>query len=307
MAILPPIPTDILAAEPALRSEFINYIETLIDAAEPTSRPRENDDLLFGNDLANIIDGLAGNDVIAAFGGNDTVRGNFGNDYVLAGLGDDRVFGGDGNDFLFGEGGNDTIDGADGDDAMFGGAGNDVMTGSTGNDWMYGNAGADRTNGGFGNDLHDGGAGNDIMVDGSGNDTMIGGAGADRISGGADNDFISGGAGVDRLSGGIGDDVYYYASRFEGRDIILDFTTDKDSFNFAGLGFRVDPGTNLDDGTTFISGGAPAAVVNEATVLYNTTNGELWFDVDGTGAVAAQLIATVQGAPTITHQDFIFV
>jgi serralysin len=51
----------------------------------------------------------------------------------------------------------------------------------------------------------------------------------------------------------------------------------------------------------------PDAVVAEATVLYETDTGNLWFDADGTGSAAAQLIATISGAPQVTHQDFIFV
>lgn len=306
MAILPSIPTDILAAEISLRDEFINYIDTLIDAAEPALVPGGNNDLVFGTAAANIINGQSGNDVIAAFAGNDSITGGFGDDYILAGIGDDRLFGGDGNDFLFGEAGNDILDGADGDDAMFGGAGNDTVTGGEGNDWMYGNGGADRMTGGFGDDLLDGGAGGDVLIDDTGNDTLLGGAGNDRLTAGADNDILWGGAGADRLSGGTGNDVYVYNSRTEGNDIILDFVSGNDAFNFAGLGFRVDPGTDLEEGVTFVANGAPGSVVAEATVLYNTDSGQLWFDVDGTGAASAQLIATVQGAPNINAQDFIF-
>ncbi len=305
---LPPIPTDINAAEISLRDEFFNYIETLIDGATPAAATSSNNDLFLGNDLGTLINGLDGNDVLSAGGGNDTVFGSFGDDYVLGGLGDDRIDGGDGNDFLFGQDGNDVIDGQNGDDAMFGGLGADRMTGGEGNDWMYGNNGNDRLTGGFGDDLMDGGANNDTITDDFGNDTAIGGAGNDTITTGADNDFIEGGAGADRLSGGTGSDVYFYASRAHGNDTILNFESSNDRFEFSGLGFRVDPGTNLEDGTTFIAGtGTLAAAVAEATVLYNTGTGQLWFDVDGTGAAAAQLIATIQGAPQVTNQDFIFV
>ena len=304
---LPPIPNDILAAESALRSEFINYIEQLIDAAEPVSIPSGGNDLFIGTSLADLISGRAGNDVLAGLDGNDTISGGAGNDYVLGGLGADSMSGGEGNDFLFGQKGNDTLSGGDGDDAMFGGAGNDSMSGEDGNDWMYGNGGSDRMTGGLGNDIMDGGAGADSIDGGTGNDTLLGGVGKDRLTGGTDNDFLEGGAGADRLSGGHGDDIYFYASRFDGNDTILDFESSQDRFEFAGLGFGVDSGTNLDDGTTFIASGAPTSAVDEATVLYNTTTGELWFDIDGTGAAAAQLIGTITGAPEVTHQDFIFV
>jgi Ca2+-binding RTX toxin-like protein len=304
---LPPIPGDINAAEPALRSELINYIECLIDAAQPIAVPGEGNDLILGTAAGETFNGLSGNDVIAGFAGIDTIAGGFGNDYVLGGLGADRIAGGDGNDFLFGEDGSDAIAGNDGDDALFGGNGNDTMTGSTGNDWMFGNAGTDRLNGGFGNDLLDGGAAGDTLAGAAGNDTLLGGTGLDTLTGGADHDFLEGGGAADSLAGGIGDDVYFYATRFHGNDSVIDFQSSQDRFEFAGAGFGVDPGTNLDDGTTFIANAAPVALVNEATVLYETDTGRLSFDIDGTGAQAAQLIATISGAPDVTNQDFIFV
>jgi Ca2+-binding RTX toxin-like protein len=304
---LPPIPNDILAAEPALRSEFVNYIQTLVDAAEPVRVTGSGNDLFLGNALANAINGLSGNDVLAAFDGNDTVNGGEGDDYINAGIGDDLVIGGFGNDFLFGVAGNDSMTGDDGDDAMFGGSGNDTISGGEGNDWLFGNGGADRLTGGFGDDLQDGGIGADILTDNAGNDTLLGGSGNDRLTAGVDNDFLEGGVGADRLSGGLGDDVYFYASRLHGNDVILNFESSQDRFEFSGLGFGVDPGTNLNDGTTFIANAAPVAAVFEATVLYETDTGRLLFDMDGAGSMAAQLIATLSSAPQVTHQDFIFV
>jgi Ca2+-binding RTX toxin-like protein len=303
----PPIPNDILAAEPALRSELENVIQSLVDASELVTLPTGGNDQLFGTALDNLINGLAGNDVIAALGGNDNVIGGFGDDYVQAGGGNDTVVGGDGNDILFGQGGLDRMSGGDGDDAIFGGAGADTMDGGDGNDWLFGNAGSDRMTDNAGDDLLDGGDGNDNISSGIGNDELIGGAGNDILSAGADNDILTGGAGADRMSGGIGDDVYLYASRFDGNDRILDFASSQDRFEFVGLGFGVDPGTNLEDGTTFIANAAPTAVVAEATVLYETDTGRLWFDIDGTGAQAANLIATMAGRPQIDAEDFIFV
>lgn len=304
---LPPIPTDINAAPSSLRFEFRDKIETLIDAAEPRSTPSGGNDLLLGTDLSQTINGGSGNDVIAGFGGNDSILGGFGDDYLLGGLGNDRLSGGDGNDFLFGEAGNDVLAGSAGDDALFGGAGTDSLSGGDGNDWLFANSGNDTLTGGLGDDIAYGGTGANTITGGAGNDELRGSSGNDVIDGGVDNDFIEGGSGADRLTGGVGDDMYYYASRTHGGDTILDFESSQDRFEFRGLGFGVDPGTNLDAGVTFIAGAAPKSVVAQATVLYNTATGQLYFDIDGTGASAAQLIATISGAPTVTEQDFIFV
>jgi hypothetical protein len=77
------------------------------------------------DDIANRIDGLAG---------NDTLYG--------AGL-DDRLLGGDGNDVLVGYGGNDELQGGSGDDWMDGVLGNDTLIAGGGNDTLIGAGGND--------------------------------------------------------------------------------------------------------------------------------------------------------------------
>jgi Ca2+-binding RTX toxin-like protein len=68
------------------------------------------DDFLTGNNLANLLEGVDGNDTVSGGGGND------------------RLFGEDGNDTLNGGAGNDFLEGDSG------AAGNDTQTGGTGND-----------------------------------------------------------------------------------------------------------------------------------------------------------------------------
>jgi Ca2+-binding RTX toxin-like protein len=75
-----------------------------------------HDDTLTGDDVFNVLDGGAGDDVLIARGGNDLVYG---------GGGRDRMHGGDGSDSMFG--------GAD-DDLIWGGMQRDDMTGGPGAD-----------------------------------------------------------------------------------------------------------------------------------------------------------------------------
>ena len=70
---------------------------------------------------ASIINGLGGDDVIAATGLEAgsiqlTADGGAGNDVILGGEGNDTLLGGDGDDVLLGGGGLDVIDGQGGDD-----------------------------------------------------------------------------------------------------------------------------------------------------------------------------------------------
>ena len=80
----------------------------------------EDDDVLTGTTLA---------DLIFAKGGDDIISGSKGNDCILGGEGNDIIFGNDGNDNISGQDGNDIIKGHSGEDFVFGGLGFDVIDG----------------------------------------------------------------------------------------------------------------------------------------------------------------------------------
>jgi Ca2+-binding RTX toxin-like protein len=80
----------------------------------------QDDDLLIGTTLP---------DLIFANGGDDIISGDKGNDCIFAGDGNDIIFGNQGNDHISGEDGNDIIKGNSGQDFMFGGFGLDVIDG----------------------------------------------------------------------------------------------------------------------------------------------------------------------------------
>ncbi len=75
-------------------------------------------DAYAARDLADYLDGGAGNDVILGGGGNDTLVGGSGNDVLQ---------GGSGNDYLSGGYGNDILAGGRGADVLRGGAGSDTF------------------------------------------------------------------------------------------------------------------------------------------------------------------------------------
>ena len=143
--------------------------QVLIDlAGNPTNGP----DIVAGNDQANQIQGLNGNDTIFGLGGNDTLKGNNGDDWLDGGDGSDRLEGENGNDVLHGQNGNDSLYGLNGNDVAEGGAGNDRLEGGAGTDSLAGGAGAD------------------TMLGGTGADRLDGGLGADRYLGEADGDWL---------------------------------------------------------------------------------------------------------------------
>ncbi|HYH58398.1 MAG TPA: thrombospondin type 3 repeat-containing protein [Thermoleophilaceae bacterium] len=138
------------------------------DPVGPGDGPTDGDDVLTGDELPNLICGLAGNDTISGLGGNDTLYGDAcGEKTGRASVsqvvedGKDKLFGDDGNDKLYGAGGNDSLTGGKGNDKLFGGAGNDKLKGEAGKDTLNGGAGNDRLTGGPSANKYKAGPGND--------------------------------------------------------------------------------------------------------------------------------------------------
>lgn len=69
-----------------------------------------------GNQLANVLVGGAGNDILSGLAGNDTLQGGVGSDQLFGGDGNDTLQGGADNDLLYGGGGNDILQGGAGSD-----------------------------------------------------------------------------------------------------------------------------------------------------------------------------------------------
>lgn len=102
-----------------------------------------NDDVITGGAMSDILLGGTGTDQIRGGGGHDTVNGGGGDDEVYGDAGNDYVRGGGGNDTVYGGTGNDRVDGGEGNDTLYGGDGHDFLYGSHGTDIMYGGAGDD--------------------------------------------------------------------------------------------------------------------------------------------------------------------
>jgi serralysin len=190
-------------------------------------------DEIWGNQIANFINGNGGNDTIYGEGGNDTLwGGNIDNDTIHGGWGADNIDGGQGDDKLYGDY-QDVYEDGDADNIV-GGGGRDTIQGGGGSDYIYGDylnnpdgntsgadadfvsagAGDDRVWGGGGNDTLYGANGMDLMYGGHGSDDMYGEGGDDTLYGGGTQlegttDRIWGGAGFDQLFGGWGDDELY--------------------------------------------------------------------------------------------------
>jgi trimeric autotransporter adhesin len=282
-------------------------------------------------------------DVLSDSGGSDTVEsdGNWtlGADFenlTLTGTGNFSATGHNGNNFLVGNAGNNYFNARAGDDTIQAGAGNDWIdmsafgTASYGNEVIDGGAGFDTVNFGISAgqrsavivDLSagtisgggEGGAGSatvsgvEKVIGAAFNDSFKGSGGADSFEGRDGNDTLSGLGGNDTLTGGTGQDTFLFAAApgTGSADQIVDFVsaTDKLTFDaavFTGIGSSGD----FAAGDARFAAGAGFTSGRDATdrVIYNTTTGQLFYDADGGGAGASQLVATLQGMPTVAATD----
>lgn len=122
------------------------------------------------------------------------------------------------------------------------------------------------------------------------NNTLVGNDANNALSGGAGNDTLIGGIGSDTLTGGAGADIFCFngAPMVGGRDLVKDFTHGLDSLQFDDSIF-----TTLSVGSLansqFVTGAS--AIDADDFIVYNSSNGILYYDSDGSGAGSAVEIA----------------
>lgn len=152
-----------------------------------------------------------------------------------------------------------------------------------------------------GNTLN-GTTGNDVIFGLGGADKLYGRAGADQLYGGTGNDRLWGGAGADVLSGGTGTDIFVFDAPFAAAvDRITDFSPADDTIRLENAIF-----------TGLVTGGLRTSAFHAGTkahdstdrVIYDAGTGAVYFDADGTGALAAQQFAQLTPGLAVTQADF---
>lgn len=122
----------------------------------------------------------------------------------------------------------------------------------------------------------------------------------------AGNDTIVGGSGNDTLIGGSGADMFLFHSPNEGIDTITDFSQAQgDKIQVSASGF--DRGLTLGalDASLFTIGSAASDASDR--FIYNSSNGVLSFDADGTGALGQVQFAKLSTGLNLTSNDFVVV
>ena len=257
-------------------------------------------DSLFGDAQANIIEGLDGDDYLNGRAGTDELRGGQGDDVLEGGDGADALFGGDG------------INLASYRFAADAGSGVGVTVSLDGLLTATGHAIGDTF------DLIQGLEGsdfNDTLRGDAFDNTLLGGFGSDVLQGGDGADRLKGGGGVDTLTGGAGADSFIYDTALEASDAIFDlvnniltpdFVSGEDSFVISAVGFGggLVEGVGLGASNFIIDGAATDAV---GTFLYDSVQGEISWDSDGTGAGLPVFIASIGPNTTLLASDFVII
>ncbi|MCR0985293.1 calcium-binding protein [Roseomonas populi] len=281
------------------------YVEDLtLTGRAVNGRGNELNNVITGNDVANLIRGREGNDTLIGGRGADTLEG---------GVGDDTFVGLDAGDRLDGGPGVDTLSMAavksrswiylDGTDEKgvahsnaYAAAG--VVLASVEN--IVGSA--------SGSDAFWGDAGVNVLTGLGGNDRLYGKGGNDRLEGGDGNDTLSGGAGTDALTGGTGMDQFVLdvAPATGSVEWIIDFEAGVDKMVISRSAFGIGAGIT----PALIAGAAPVASGQGGVLLYDNAGGGaggLFWDEDGAGGAGPVQIAHLSRGAALTESDFLLV
>lgn len=255
------------------------------------------DDMLSGTAVDDLIYGYEGNDSLVGKDGTDRLEGGEGNDWLNGGAGTDTLLGGAGNDtYLVDEAGDVVIE-ADGEgtDAVRA----SVSYGLSANVEKLALIGGDNIDG-TGNDL------NNTLTGNSGNNLLQGGEGNDRLNGDQGADTLIGGQGIDYLIGGTDSDQFVFNALLgSGVDKIADFEHGIDQIVLDGAVFSGFGLSGMPDSGMLATGvGMTKAADADDHLIYNTSNGSLYYDADGAGGAASMRIAILLGTPSITYDDF---
>jgi Ca2+-binding RTX toxin-like protein len=247
-----------------------------------------------GNTLANTLTGNAGANLLNGGTGNDTMAGAGGNDVLVGGAGNDVMNGGGGTDtasYQYGASAGVTVSLAVSTAQATGGSGSDKLASF---ERLTGSGYADRLTGN---------SGTNMLTGIGGNDTLSGGGGGDTLAGSAGNDRLTGGGGKDKF------DFNAALSVATNVDRITDFNAVDDLMRLDNDIFTAFATANvtLAAGAFYKGAGRTSAHDGNDHIIYNTTNGNLYYDVDGQGGTGAKLFATLVNEAAITNADFFIV
>jgi Ca2+-binding RTX toxin-like protein len=151
--------------------------------------------------------------------------------------------------------------------------------------------------------------GNDIAIGGNGTEWLEGGDGNDWLRGRFDDDTLNGGNGKDKLNGGADRDEFRFTTPLSAGnvDTLVDFSATEDTIVLAASIFTaLGPSVGKAEFAAKASGHAATNATQK--LIYDKSNGTLWFDADGNGAGVAVKLAQLGTAAShpmsLTHNTF---
>ena len=139
--------------------------------------------------------------------------------------------------------------------------------------------------------------GNGFAVTNTGVATALTGSGLnDTLIGGVGNDTLSGGVGNDILTGGNGSDVFVFKNAFgtNNIDTITDFLSKTDTVQLSKAIFTALGNVNQSiTANQWLEATNHTATSLTQRVIHDTVDGGLYYDADGSGAIAAVKIAVI--------------
>jgi Ca2+-binding RTX toxin-like protein len=292
-------------------------------------------DSLYGGDGNDTLMGGDGEDSLYGEAGNDRLEGGTGNDGINGGIGADQMIGGAGSDGYYVDNIADVvIEGFAGGD--FDSVESSIANYTLGNNVEHLRlAEAPRVLTGIGNNLNNDISGNslaNVLSGAAGADNLWGSGGSDILTGGTGNDRLTGSAGDDLLTGEAGRDRFIFESfrAFKRADMgvdtigrflsrAADFTPGQDKIELSKATFTtlnssssVSGVVGFSDVTEFAVVGTDAAAArSRADIVYNSTNGKLFYNPNGraigydTATVEGGHFVTLSGTPGLRANDFV--
>lgn len=307
---------------------------------------REGNDVLSGDAGNDFLAGDAGDDILRGGTGADNMQGGEGSDiYFVDNTGDvvqesdvagidtvnasvtfslsaqfieNLVLTGSANinargnslaNTLTGNNGNNAINGATGADLMIGLRGDDTYTVDNAGDVVQeaSGGGTDTVKSSVTFSLR-GGHVEHLLLTGSANINGTGNSKDNQITGNTGNNVLNGWSGSDTLTGGGSSDVFVFDTALDAAtnvDTITDFQIDIDKIRLDNDIFEA-VGASL-TASEFVANATGAATTGSQNIIYNTTDGRLFYDPDGTGAQASVHFATLAPGLALDLLDFVVV
>jgi len=295
------------------------------------------DNVLTGNSAANTLTGDAGNDRLVGGAGADTLRGGAGNDSYVIDVTTDII-----TENL--NEGIDTVESAITYTLSAANVENLTLTGTSAingtgnslNNLLTGNSAANTLTGGAGDDTYVIGTGDSVVEAASaGIDTVqssitytltnnvenlsltgttaLNGTGNtlnNILTGNSAANTLSGSGGNDSLSGGLGADSFVFdavLSASSNNDIITDFSVVDDTIKLENAVFAKFTTTGALAAGSFVSGAGAVALDSNDYLIYDSSDGSLYYDADGNGAGARVEFVSLTGNPALTAADFVII